>query len=202
MPCLNPLTPTELGDEKLVSLALAGSAQAFEVLVLRHRYKVTATARHFFPQLADAEDLAQDAFIRAYTNLTSLRAGVPFKNWLLKITVNLCLDQLRKQKRRREIVSSQLNSEQRQWPQPQWSSVQENEQLRFERISDARALLARVLDRLSPKDRAVLYLLYDEERSVAEIAKLLGWSKSNVKVRAFRARRALRTAIGEIRKPR
>jgi RNA polymerase sigma-70 factor (ECF subfamily) len=84
------------------------------------------------------------------------------------------------------------------WLDRRLYSAAREEQQRSERSRDAASLLARILPRLAPKDQAVLHLLYGEERDVAEVAGLLGWTKSNVKVRAFRARRAMRKALQQL----
>lgn len=188
-----PASPPD--DETLVASTRAGDNSAFDQLVLRYRRKVTAVASRFFPQPHDAEDLAQEAFVRAYTQLDKLREGVPFLNWLLRITINLSLDRIRHQKRRPELSESQIRTDETQSIE---RHLVDSSQGRHERVLEAfeaAALLDQVRNKLAPKDQTVLYLLYDEDRDVAEVAEILGWTKSNVKVRAFRARKFLKQEL-------
>ena len=182
-------------DETLVSLVREGDSSSFDKLVLRHRRKVTAVASRFFPQPHDAEDLAQEAFVRAYTQLDKLKDGVPFLNWLLRITINLSLDRIRHQRRRPEFSESQIGVDETQSIERHMATCSRLSHERSLEALEAAALLERVRSKLAAKDQAVLYLLYDEDRDVKEVAKILGWTRSNVKVRAFRARRFLRKEL-------
>ena len=92
-----------LTDEQLVTATLEGSDEVFESLVWRHRRTLTRVARRYFPQIDDAEEMAQEGFVKAYQNLNKLKPGVPVKNWLIRITINLCLDRLRRERRRGEM---------------------------------------------------------------------------------------------------
>ena len=84
------------------------------------------------------------------------------------------------------------------WLDKHLADRSQQEHRALESSREARSLMARVLPRVASKDRAALYLLDGECRSVAEVAEIMGWSRSNVKVRAFRARRVLRKAIDEL----
>jgi RNA polymerase sigma-70 factor (ECF subfamily) len=185
-------------DEQLVSSTRQGSNEAFEALILRYRRRVTGVALRFFSNIDDAEDLAQDAFVRAYTNLEKLKPGVPFESWVLRITVNLCIDRLRRRRRRKEEVVSHITPEENSWLNRQLRSATLEEPAEMEQSFEARALLDRILPHIAPKDRAVLHLMYAEDRSVAEVAQILGWSKANVRVRAFRAKHTLRQVLQEL----
>jgi RNA polymerase sigma-70 factor (ECF subfamily) len=187
--------PSALSDEALVERVRAGSDEAFEELILRHRSLITRVARRYVSSLADAEDLAQDAFVRAYQKLAKLKPGVPFKNWVIRITVNLCLDRLRKQKRHPEESASQMNQEDSTWLERRLGAHSREAHQRRSEARDARELLKKVLPQIAPKDQAVLQLLYGEGLDVSEVAELLGWTEVNVRVRAFRARRTLRRAL-------
>jgi RNA polymerase sigma-70 factor (ECF subfamily) len=188
-------TPAAATDEELVASSLEGRNEAFEALVLRHRRTLTLVARRYFADVGDAEEMAQEAFVKAYLNLAKLKPGVPFKNWLIRITINTCLDRLRRERRRGEMPVSQMSEAESAWLERHLFSASEEERRKLERGREAEALLARVLPLLAPKDQMVLHLLHGEERDVAEVARILGWSRANVKVRAYRARRAMRKAL-------
>lgn len=194
----DPGTGMESTDAELLQAAQAGSRQAFETLVLRYRLWVTRLAARFLPNPADAEDLAQDAFVRAFANLSRCRPGVPFRNWLMRLTVNLCLDRLRYRRRRPERSASQVYEEDAGWLENRLDRDAENLYRRLESEREARELLRRVIPRLSAEDQALLHLLYGEELEVPEVAQMMGWSAVNVRVRAFRARRKLKRILEEL----
>ena len=185
---------SDSSDQKLVTMALDGRDEAFEVLVLRYRRKITSTARRFFPS-DDAEDLAQESFVRAYQNLHKLKPDVPFQRWLIRLTINTCLDRLRKEKRNPAEPVSQICPEDPNWLERQLGNRSQEEFRKFENKVEAESLLARILPRIDPKDQAVLHLIYGEGMNTDEAASVLGWSASNVRVRAFRAKRAMRKAL-------
>ena len=159
---------------------------------------MTSVASRFFPQPHDAEDLAQEAFVRAFTQLDKLKEGVPFLNWLLRITINISLDRIRHQRRRPEFSESQIGSDESQSIERHMLTSSKSLQERTAEALEAATLLEKVRNKLPAKDQAVLYLLYDEDRDVAEVAEILGWTRSNVKVRAFRARRFLKRELEEL----
>ena len=193
-----PTIPAHLTDEELVQRTRAGDVTAFDTLVLRYRRKLTAIAWRFFSDQADAEDMAQEAFVRAFTNLEKLRPGVPFHNWLYRVTINLCLDRIRKERRRPQQLEPDLSQPEEEWLERQLYQEKADPEPRFVDHLIAQQLISRVLERIAPKDRLVLHLLYCEGRSAAEAAAILGWTKTNVKVRAFRARRALRKYLNQL----
>ncbi len=194
----NSSVPAQVADEELVKRMQAGDLTAFDSLVLRYRRKITAVAWRFFPDAADAEDMAQDAFVRAFTNMEKLRPGVPFRNWLYRITINLCLDQMRKQARRPQQTETDLTRTEQDWLERKLYREGTYSEPRFRDHLVAKELISKVLQRIAPKDRLVLHLIYGEGRSVKEVASTLGWSNTNVKVRAFRARRALRNYLNQL----
>ena len=185
-------------DDALVRAALEGDSIAFEALVLRHRPAVASVSSRFFFQRPEAEDAAQEAFVKAYMNLGKLKPGVPFAYWILRVTTNCCLDRLRRNGRRPERPLSQVSEDEAAWLDRHLAARSQHEHRALERSAEARSVMARVLPRIAPKDRVALYLLDGEGRAVEEVAALLGWSRANVRVRAFRARRALRKAIVEL----
>jgi RNA polymerase sigma-70 factor, ECF subfamily len=185
-------------DERLVAAARDGDQSAFEVLVRRHRDVATRVAGRYFWDGAEAEDVAQEALVKAFLNLRKLKAGVPFRNWLIRIATNTSLDRLRHRRRRPELPLSRLGPDETARLEHLAQGAGEEDWKRSLARDEAREVLGRILPGISPKDQTVLYMLYAEERSVAEIAEILGWSQTNVKVRAFRARAHLRRALKEV----
>ena len=116
------------------------------------------------------------------------RDGIPFEHWLARLTVNTCRDVLRAESRRPRLTT--LSPEAASW----LTTLSDDRAPAHDDALAARDLIDALLARLSPDDRLVLTLLDLEQRPVAEIAALTGWSRTLVKVRAFRARLRLKSA--------
>jgi RNA polymerase sigma-70 factor (ECF subfamily) len=169
-------------DEQLVEATLAGDDGAFAELAARHKSRVFGVAARFVGNAAELEDICQDVFIQAYFKLRQYRRDSPFEHWVLRITTHKCYDYLRKRRRSGTVLSADALLESGYEPSaPETPDPHPD----LERLHAAMA-------QLSPKERLVITLLELEERSVQEISGLTGWSEGNVKVRAFRARAALR----------
>jgi len=173
------------GDHALVRSTLSGDEGAFAELIRRHKGRVFGTCSRFARDSHQLDDLCQEVFLRAWRRLRTFRGDAPFEHWLARLTITACYDFLRRERRHRghaEFDDSLL-------------------ELRDTGIDAAiaagraRDLLDWAMQRLSDEEKLVLTLLEIEERTVREIAMLTGWSESNVKVRAFRARARLREII-------
>ena len=169
-------------DEQLVEATLSGDDRAFAELTLRHKGRVFGVAARFARDSAELEDICQEVFVQAYFKLRQYRRDSPFEHWVLRITTHKCYDYLRKRRRGGTLISVDAMLESGYEPSAPERPVPHPD---LERLHAA-------LAQLSPKEHLVITLLELEERTVAEIAELTGWSESNVKVRAFRARAALR----------
>ncbi len=185
----------DLMDSELVAAVLAGDDRAFALLFERHRPMVARVACRFFFRREEAEEVVQESFAEAWFALKSFQGGheKSFAAWLSRITLYTCYNELGRRSRRGESLMSELSEEQVNWLTERLRD--EGAENAVERQSMSRDLAAKLLDRLKPEDRLVLILLELEERSVAETAGITGWSVSKVKVRAHRARAALRKAL-------
>ena len=184
-------------DAEIVDLVRGGDVDVFETLVERYENRVFGiVARHVPPR--DAEEVAHDAFVRAYLALASYAGKGDFAGWLTRIAARACSDYWRGRYRLREREESALSDEERRWLEEAASERSINAIERGESARHASELLERALSRLSPEDRMVIEIVHIEERPVKEAAAALGWSAGNVKVRAFRARRRLRRILGEM----
>lgn len=170
----------ETADERLIQSTLAGDDEAFAELVRRHKRKVFGIAARFARNDHELHDICQEIFVKAYQKLKSFRGEAPFEHWVSRIAVHACYDFLRKTRRDRENVS-----------------LDGIEIATLDNFSarDAAEVLQRAMARLSADERLVITLLELEEKTVRETAALTGWSESNVKVRAFRARQALKKIL-------
>ena len=179
-------------DEELVAAALGGDTAAFSELAGRHRPRIERICQRFFSDPEIAHDIAQECFLRAYTALRTYRAEMPFSGWLRTIVVNLCYDELRRRRRRPEELVGDFSAPEVQWIQLVNQATPEDLVSAAEERREAHDLAHRLLDTLRPEDRMVLVLRDSEDLNVSEIARMLGWSEAKVKIRAFRARQALR----------
>ena len=140
------------------------------------------------------EDLAQEVFLKLFSRLDRYepRDGIPFEHWLSRLAVRTCLDALRTERRRPQPADPPLSEAAGEWLE---TLRRDDASPPIDEVLAARELVDALLARLPPEDRLVLTLLYMEERSVAEVSAITGWSRSLVKVRAFRARRRLRAVV-------
>jgi RNA polymerase sigma-70 factor, ECF subfamily len=140
------------------------------------------------------EDLAQEVFLKLFSRLDRYepRDGIPFEHWLSRLAVRTCLDALRTERRRPQPADPPLSEAADEWLE---TLRRDDVSPPIDEVLAARELVDALLARLPPKDRLVLTLLDMEERSVAEVSAITGWSRTLVKVRAFRARRRLRAVV-------
>jgi len=171
-------------DEALVA-ARAGQAIGFEALVARHLLLAHRTAV-LFGAGADADDVVQEAFLKAFRALDRFRAGESFRPWLLAIVVNETRNLHRAARRRRGLAERMASATRHVDMMPADDQVLADER--------RRELLAALRD-LPERDRAVLTYRYLLDLSEAETARALGWPAGSVKSRTFRALRRLRTLL-------
>lgn len=171
-------------DSLWVQRTLAGDPQAFGELVRRYERDVFNLAYRMLNERGEAEDAAQEAFMRAYVNLDRYDPERPFKTWLLSITSNHCIDRLR----RRRLTW--LSLEEPLPPHPALTSdIPGPEEAML--TSERNLLVQEMLAGLSPDYRLAVVLRYWYDLSYAEIAEMLGTTESAIKSRLFRARQAL-----------
>lgn len=183
------LSEGAIHDRELVRRAQADDKEAFEELVRRHQHRVFAVAGGILRHREDVEDIAQQAFVKAYFSLKRFDQRAAFSTWLYKITVNECWDLLRKRKVRPLLYESDLSEEQAR----QFGATQERESSApdiGEQLA-SRQRVERLLEALDARDRMMLILKEVEGFAVEEIAKILDLNANTVKVRLFRARRRM-----------
>jgi RNA polymerase sigma-70 factor (ECF subfamily) len=182
-------------DVELVSEVRAGQEAAFEELFRRHRRRVALIASRFFRRREQIEEVVQESFAKAFFALGefSNRQAESFGAWLARIAFNVCYDELRRIKRRPESSLSELDEDEAAWLRERTRASTDARGVESDAIS--RELAAKLLARLSPEDRLVLVMLDVEGLSTAEIAEVMNWSVSKVKVRAHRARAHLRRVL-------
>ena len=179
----------------LVEAALRHDDEAARELVRRLYPLVAKIVRRHRPRRTSEEDLCQMIFIKMFQKLNQFSARVPLEHWVSRIAVNTCLNQIASEKVRPELRHADLSEEEQAVVQNLAASPEE---LAPDRQFASRQLVEHLLDLLKPAERLVIDLLYLQQRSVAEIRQLTGWSTSLIKVRAFRARRKMKDQLNKI----
>jgi RNA polymerase sigma-70 factor, ECF subfamily len=194
-----PLRPSRADDEALVRQAQQGNTSAFEQLVRHYDRVVLRLALNITGSYEDAQDIYQEAFLRAYRNLARFRFECSFYTWIYRIATNLCLDHLRqRQLRNRDIITERLD---------------EDEETVLDRVPDQRpatsperAALSRelrdrirmALGRLSPRERVVFELKHYQGLKLQTVATMLNTTENTIKNTLFRATHKLRAELAEL----
>lgn len=183
-----PRVPQELGAS--LDGVRRGERRAAERLVRHCEPLVRRLVRAHRPRTVPEDDLVQDVFLAVFTRLDRYqeREGTPFEHWLSRLTINLCRDALRSERRR--APRPPLSAEALQWI----GSLVADPAPAADEVLGARAAVEALLSELPAEDRLLLTLLSLEERSLEEVSALTGRSRTVLKVRAFRARRRLQQA--------
>jgi len=176
-----------LSDAELVELVLAGDQDAFSLLVERYKDAVQNLAYRMLSNVTEAEDVTQEVFVRAYTQLATYKPAHKFSTWLLSIASHLAIDQLR----RRRFLALPLEDV----PFLEWVTDMgvgpEQSALEGEQQDEIQSYLRR----LPSKYRAVIVLRYYEDMSEEQIAATLGCAPGTVKSQASKALAKLRAAM-------
>lgn len=178
----------DVSDEELVRLCqerLPGDPRPFRTLVTRYRDQVINTAYRFLGTPRDAEDVAQEVFIKVYCGLPGFQTASSFSTWLYRITVNTCKNELRHRRRRPTLLEPDLESLGILLP-----AAPSAEQAVTTR--EQRDAIQETLDRLGETDREALILRDMQGLSYREIATVLGIGLSAAKMRVQRARLSFR----------
>lgn len=170
-------------DEELVQRVGAGDKRAAAELLHRHLPRIVGLGRRMLGDQAEAEDIAQEVFLRVWKHAAAWRPGqAQFRTWMHRVAINLCLDRLRRAGRSAGEISPEM-------PDPQASATRplDNRQLR-ERVRDA-------LHELPARQRAAVILCYYQDLSNIEAAEILGISVEALESLLSRARRTLKSAL-------
>lgn len=176
---------TGLNDNEIISKVLAGDHQAYALLVNRYQNYVFTLTLRMIKSREDAEEVAQDIFVKAYRSLADFRGASKFSTWLYTIVNTTCITFLRKKKLE---VHSLDNEKVFEVADSQDSGMRAN---LVEQKSRA-AMVSNAIDLLSADDAQVITLFYKAEQSLEEVAQVLGVEVNTAKVRLHRARARLK----------
>ena len=174
-------------DQVYIDSILNGDANAFAVLVDRYKDLVYTLALRMMKHAEEAEEAAQDTFIKVYKSLNKFKGESKFSTWIYRVAYNTCLDRLKKNKRQQYTVEiNEYTEHQVKTLDNALDNIEAKE--REQTIQDCLALLP-------SEDSFLLTLYYFEELSLEEIGKIVDLNPNNVKVKLFRSRKKLATVL-------
>lgn len=180
----------QLKDEELVERVLAGERNLFEILMRRYNQRLYRVTRAILRDDAEAEDVTQEAYVRAYQHLSQFAGRSSFATWLTRIAIHEALGRVQRGKRKEEIDAMEEFRRDSLEPLTSTATPEQNAS-----SAEVRVLLERSIDALPDTYREIFMLRDVEEMSTSETAQCLGITEENVKTRLHRARALLRKEI-------
>ena len=174
-------------DEKIINQIIAGDSNAFSVLVDRYKDLVFTLSLKMLKNREEAEEVAQDTFIKVFKSLSKFKGDSKFSTWIYKVTYNSCLDRLKKNKKEQLKVAID------EYTEHQVKTIDNALENMVE--EERQQAIKACLEFLPPDDSFLLTLYYFEEQSLDEIAKVVGLTANNVKVKLFRSRKKLTSIL-------
>ena len=190
-----------MDDASLIREAQQGNRPAFEELVRHYDQAVLRLSLHLTGSETEAQDIYQDAFLKAYRNIGSFRFECSFYTWIYRIVTNLCLDALRKKQVRKESSSTQVDDAGGTYDM-------------LDQVADARpgadperdlmrrelgSMIARALEKLTPRERMVFELKHYQGLKLRTIGEMLNTTEETAKNTLFRATQKLRGSLATMR---
>lgn len=192
---------SRVDDTVLIREAQAGNRAAFEELIRQYDRAVLRLALHLTGSEADAQDMYQEAFLKAYRNLGSFRFECSFYTWIYRIVTNLCLDHLRKKQVRKEdapVVTDEDGGEHEllyQVPDGRAGANPERDLLRRE----LSYRIVRSLEKLTPRERMVFELKHYHGMKLRTVGEILNTTEETAKNTLFRATQKMRAALADLK---
>jgi len=178
---------SKLSDIELIEQTLAGDQSAYADLVKRHQRFVFTLAVRFMKTREDAEEVAQDCFVKAYRSLESFQGGSKFSTWLYSIVYTTAMTALRKKRLDTDSIDDENTYIQIENTGGYDVNNVENKSRSF--------YLNQAIAQLLPDDATIITLFYKGEQSLEEIAQTMGMDAKTVKVKLFRARQRLKDRL-------
>ena len=178
-------------DIEIIRIVLAGNTEMYSLLVNRYKNKVFSLAYAIVSNREDAEEIAQDAFVKAFKGLPSFKERSSFSTWMYRIVVNTALNK----KKLKKLVTVEATDQ-----------IKQNEPLDFESLTaylktdDQKKFIRMALDALNEQEKLCLTLFYLNELSVKEIQEITRISESNIKVLLLRGRKHLHEQLKKLLK--
>jgi len=177
----------EQQDNIYITKVLEGDRNAFAYLVDKYKTMVYSLALRLVKDREEAEEISQDAFIKAYQSLSSFKGKAKFSSWLYRIVYNTAISKLRQQ------PAGRVSLDEPNIPDTLYLESKEN----YDTLSadERKKYLEKALDSLDSDEKMLVILYYYEEQDLDEIASIAGLTKTNTKVKLFRARKKMLTVL-------
>lgn len=176
-------------DQYFIDKVLAGESSAFAVLVDRHKNNVFNICIKILQNREDAEEVAQDVFIKLFDKLKTFRSDAKLSTWIFRIAYNMSISRQRKRKRHHVEIDERAMAD---------ADEEESlNRLHLESVVERERKLKTAIEKLDGPHQLVLQLFYEKEMSIIDIAKVTGISESNVRVKMHRARKRLFTLMDD-----
>jgi RNA polymerase sigma-70 factor (ECF subfamily) len=174
-------------DHQIITNIRAGDTQAYAVLVKRYERLVFSLALRMMKNREDAEEVAQDVFVKAYQALGGFKGDAKFSSWLYRITYNRSLDMLARKKRQPAFENTEAIAD---------INLNEVENVldHMERKAQ-QEMVQEAINQLEAEESFIVTVYYYKEHSVTEIAEITGLTESNVKIKLYRSRKKLFTLL-------
>ncbi|WP_166921529.1 RNA polymerase sigma factor [Flavobacterium poyangense] len=172
-----------LDDQHYIHLIIQGDSNSFAVLVNRYKDMIFTLALKMVKNREEAEEVAQDTFIKIYSSLSKFKGDSKFSTWIYKIAYNTCLDRLKKNKKEENNISiDEFSAHLIKTMDNALSTLEEKEK---------RQTIQNCLNLLPSEDNFLLTLFYFDDQNLDEIGKIMNISTNNAKVKLFRSRQKL-----------
>lgn len=178
-------------DRYYISKVLKGDVQAFSYLVDKYQDMVFTLAFRILKNRENAEEVAQDSFVKVYQNIGKFRSKSKFSTWLYRIVYNTAISRVRVKQKTTMSIDNQKFFE--------IGDDDQNVSKSFD-IENNKMILQRLLNKLDESDRALITLYYLDECKVSEISEITGQNRSNIKVKLHRTRKKMQEELHKIMK--
>lgn len=178
---------TTNNDQILINQIIDGDTNAFSVLVDRYKDLVFTLALRMLKNREEAEEVAQDTFIKTYKSLDKFKGDSKFSTWIYRVAYNTCLDRIKKNKKYlNDVEINELTAHQ--------VKTIDNALDRIE-AKERKEAIQQCIEQLSSEDSFLLTLYYFDDLSLDEISKIVGITANSIKVKLFRCRKKLASIL-------
>ena len=200
VPIIDSNTPAGMLEPDLVRQARRGDLNAYDELVKRYQQRIYATIYHMTSNHEDANDLAQESFIKAFQALNTFKGGSTFYTWLYRIAVNKTINFLKQRKKRQHMSLNDIDFNAEHDPDLV-ALISDKTPFRNAGLSELQKFLNEAMLKLSEPHRMVVVLHDVQGQSHEEIAEIMGCNIGTVRSRLFYARQQLQGYLSEYAKP-
>lgn len=188
---MSATTLESTSDLLLIQRAKENYSPAVAELINRYKGMVYTIAFNILRDKDEAEEVAQDAFVKAFTKLNLFRMDSSFSSWLYRIAYNTAISRTREQKRKQSYDDEIKATESFEQQAKAFGDLEQDDRKRY---------LRKAMDKLDGDENMLLMLFYYDGKSMEEISQITGYTDSNVKVKLFRARKKLHDELEKILK--